>query len=261
MLADQQNISVGPRPSYLPGQMNTEADALSRSKEAEEWMLAPGVARKIFTIYGLPLASERSKQLTRYFSTDRRDPHSLGTDALHHSCSFQNKLLYASPPPPQPDSIGCGPNSPHKVTDDIDHPLVAEGTMATGINQIIGPIALPLAGIAGHDIEPDNQQGADRLPQVEHGMAHLGSALRDGGVEPDVAGFIQNAWKPGTKAQYTAVWRQWTAWCGRQGLNAATPSAVNLLNYLWYLYSERQLALRTLTLGVLRSAVATLLQP
>ena len=74
-----------------------------------------------------------------------------------------------------------------------------------------------------------------------------------------MAGFIQNAWKPGTKAQYAAVWRQWTAWCGRQSFYAATPSAVNLLNYLWYLYSERQLAWRTL--GVHRSAVATLLQP
>ena len=151
------------------------------------------------------------------------------------------------PPPPQPDSIGCGPNSPDTVTDDIDHPLVAEGTMATRIIQIISPIALPLAGIAGHDFEPNSQQGVDRLPQVEHDcMAHFGSALRDGGIEPDVAGFIQYAWEPGTKAQYAAVWRQWTAWCGRQGLNAATPSAVNLLSHLWYLYSERQLAWRTL---------------
>ena len=72
-LADLQNISV--RPSYLPGQINTQADALSRSKEPDEWML------------------------NQYFSTDRCDPHSLGTDALHHDWDFQSKLLYAFLPP------------------------------------------------------------------------------------------------------------------------------------------------------------------
>ena len=52
---------------------------------------------------------------------------------------------------------------------------------------------------------------------------------------------------------------EWTAWCGRKSLDAVTPSAVNLLHYLWYLYNERQSAWRTL--GVHRSAVATLSQP
>ena len=114
--------------------------------------------------------------------------------------------------------------------------------------------------MSGHDIELDDQHGIERLPQVEHdGMAHLSASLRDGGVEPEVAGFIHNAWKPSTKVQYATVWRQWTAWCGRKGLNAATPSVVNLLHYLWHLYNERQLAWRTL--GGHRSAVATLLQP
>ena len=55
--------------------MNTQADALSRSKEPDEWMLAPIVARRKFSAYGLPtidlFASQRSKQLDRYFSTDR----------------------------------------------------------------------------------------------------------------------------------------------------------------------------------------------
>ena len=200
--ADQQNISV--RPSYLPGQMNTQADALSRSKEPDEWMLAPAVARKIFMIYSLPVvdlfASQISKQLNQYFSTDRRDPHSLGTDALHHDWNFQSKLLYASPPPPN-----LWASSPYQVSDDSDNALVAEGAMAPRVDRIIGPIAEPFAGIAGHDIEFDNQHGIER--QVEHdGMAHLSASLRDGGVEPEVAGFIQNAWKPSTKVQYAAVW-------------------------------------------------------
>ena len=66
MLADQQNISE--RPSYLPDQMNTEADALSLSMEAEEWMLAPGVARKIFTIYGSPICIREKQTIFEFFS-------------------------------------------------------------------------------------------------------------------------------------------------------------------------------------------------
>ena len=42
-LASQHKILL--HSSYLPGLMNTQADALSRSKEPDEWMLAPIVAR------------------------------------------------------------------------------------------------------------------------------------------------------------------------------------------------------------------------
>ena len=52
--------------------------------------------------------------------------------------------------------------------------------MAPGIDQIIGPITALVPGIAGHDPELDDQQGVERLPQVEHdGMAHLSSSLRE----------------------------------------------------------------------------------
>ena len=79
-----------------------------------------------------------------------------------------------------------------------------------------------------------------------------------GGGEPEVAGFIQNAWKPSTRKQYAAVWRQLTAWCCRKGLDATTPSVTNLINYLWYLFNDRRLLWRTL--GLHRSAVADLIQ-
>ena len=162
-------------------------------------------------------------------------------------------------PSPQIDSIGDRENSSSQATDDNDNTMVAEGSMATRIDRIIGLIVLPVTGVAGHDIELNDQQRPVRLPQVEHdGMAHLRSSLRDGGVEPAVAGFIQNEWKPSTRVQYAAIWRQWTAWCSREGLDAVTPSAVNLLHFLWYLYNDRHLAWRA---WVHRSAVATLLQP
>ena len=48
-------------------------------------------------------------------------------------------------------------------------------------------------------------------------------------------------------------------WCGRQNLDPTAPSALNLTNYLWHLHTERSLVWRSL--GVHRSAIATLLQP
>ena len=66
--------------------------------------------------------------------------------------------------------------------------------MAPRVDRFIGPIAEPFAGIVGHDIEFDDQHGIERLPQVGHvGMAYLSASLRDGGVEPEVAGFNRNA--------------------------------------------------------------------
>ena len=121
-------------------------------------------------------------------------------------------------PSPQIDSISDRENSSSQVTDDIDNTMEAEGYMATRIDTIIGLIVLSVTGVAGHDIELNVQQRPVRLPQVEHdGMAHLSSSLLDGGVEPAVAGFIQNEWKPSIRVQYAAIWRQWTAWCSREG--------------------------------------------
>ena len=60
--------------------------------------------------------------------------------------------------------------------------MVAESTMATRADQIIGPTPIQIAGEIGHDLELDDQQAVARLPQVTHdGMAHLSSTFQDGG--------------------------------------------------------------------------------
>ena len=91
------------RPTYLPGLLNMEADALSRHKDSAEWMLTTSVARKLFLVLGYPVvdlfASARTKQVRQYFTTDRHDHRALGTDALHHKWEFRGSLLYAFPPP------------------------------------------------------------------------------------------------------------------------------------------------------------------
>ena len=99
--AEEHRINL--RPSYLPGLLNTEADALSRQKNTSDWMLEPALARRIFRQFGRPLidlfASRRSKQVSKYFTSDRHDLGALGTDALHQNWNYKGALLYAFPPP------------------------------------------------------------------------------------------------------------------------------------------------------------------
>ena len=101
ILAGRHNIVL--RPTYLPGLLNMEADALSRQKDSAEWMLTTSVARKLFLVLGYPVvdlfASARTKQVRQYFTTDRHDHRALGTDALHHKWEFRGSPLYAFPPP------------------------------------------------------------------------------------------------------------------------------------------------------------------
>ena len=88
--AEEHRINL--RPSYLPGLLNTEADALSRQKDTSDWMLEPAIARRIFRQFGRPLidlfASRRSKQVSKYFTSDRHDLGALGTDALHQNWNY-----------------------------------------------------------------------------------------------------------------------------------------------------------------------------
>ena len=76
------------RPSYLPGVLNTEADALYRQTKTAEWMLTYPSARPISRTTGYTTAD-------LYFSTDRQDHAALGTDALHHEW----EIYYVFPPP------------------------------------------------------------------------------------------------------------------------------------------------------------------
>ena len=86
LFAEKYNIIL--RPSYLPGRMNTEADALSRQQDQAEWMLHRNVAKKIFAHFGRPVvdlfASADTKQVHQYYTIDRHDPRGIG-DGCHAS--------------------------------------------------------------------------------------------------------------------------------------------------------------------------------
>ena len=77
ILVLSESLSIDLRPSYLPGRMNTEADALSRHQDQSEWMLDPVIAQNLFLRFGRPkidlFASAQTRQVRRYFSADLRD--------------------------------------------------------------------------------------------------------------------------------------------------------------------------------------------
>ena len=85
-----KNHGVVLTPAYLPGIANLGADALSRGKETSEWFINPIVTRRMFRRLGHPqiylFASNRSAQVETYFSLDRRDKLSAGTNTLNQTC-------------------------------------------------------------------------------------------------------------------------------------------------------------------------------
>ena len=88
-------------PAYLPGIANLGADTLSWGKETSEKFINPIVTRQMFRRFSHPqfdiFASNRSAQVETYFSLDRRDKLSAGTNALNQTWVFY--LMYAFPPP------------------------------------------------------------------------------------------------------------------------------------------------------------------
>lgn len=88
-------------PQYIPGQLNTEADLLSRQKTQTEWYLTEEACREIFDRFGTPVidlfASRTAHILTRYVSRDCRDLNAEFHNAF--SRRWQFPLAWVFPPP------------------------------------------------------------------------------------------------------------------------------------------------------------------
>ena len=210
ILANHHRILI--RPSYLPGLMNTQAVAFegARRMDASSYSGSEDILDLRSTSSGPVCVGEKQTTATIFHDGQAR-PLCLGDRRFSPQLGLPGPTNICLPPP-QPDSPGAGEGVSTQLPDDSDHSMVAEITMASRTDQIIGPIALSPAREIGFDPEPEDQPVVVRLPQVTHdGMAYFSSSLQVGGVEPEVAGFIQNAWKQSTKVQYFAVWKQWTA--------------------------------------------------
>ena len=56
------------------------------------------------------------------------------------------------PFPPQLDTLGAGADLPSQFPDDFGDAMVAESTLATGIDQTVSPNSTQTTGIIGHNI-------------------------------------------------------------------------------------------------------------
>ena len=69
---------------------------------------------------------------------------------------------------------------------------------------------------------------------------------------------VEASWRGSTEKRYAGAWRQWIDWCSLQGVQAATPSLANVLDYLASLF-DKGVQYRTINLH--RSALSSTLKP
>ena len=65
------------------------------------------------------------------------------------------------------------------------------------------------------------------------------------GASRDVIDLVEHAHRPGTKKLYRARWGAWVSWCERNDVSPASPSQVELANYLAFLSLKKKLSAST----------------
>ena len=190
-----KNHGVVLTPAYLPGIANLGADALSRGKETSEWFINPIVTRRMFRRFGHPqidlFASNRSAQVETYFSLDRRDKLSAGTNALNQTWAFN--LMYAFPPPQTIPDTG----QDERVQGDIDssHPLLVQGSLVTRTPADVSSGASTPSSASEYGERPDHRQEPAIFAEAQaDSMAYLRNTFQSQGTDHTLAEFICGSW-------------------------------------------------------------------
>ena len=69
---------------------------------------------------------------------------------------------------------------------------------------------------------------------------------------------VEALWRNSTEKRYAGAWRQWLKWCSLQGVQAASPTLNNILDYLASLYDS---GAQYRTINLHRSALSSTLRP
>ena len=226
-----------------------------------EWFINLRVSERIFSRLGLPqidlFASRRSVQVKTYFSLDRRDNHSAGTNVLHQSWTF--KHMYAFPPP-QIIPLILGRMRECKGTLILVTPFWSRAAWLPELLQMAvrAPFRLPQHPSTVRD--PSTGRPLPSLQRLKLTVRLIcGKHSESRGADNTLAEFICGSWRGSTKTQCACAWRNWSEWCRGFAIPRTTPPVGQFLKYLWFLYEDRHMAWSTIR--VHRAAVATIIAP
>ena len=86
-------------------------------------------------------------------------------------------------------------------------------------------------------------------------MACVRRSLSTLGASQDAIGFVEDAYRAGTRKVYDSRWQRWSGWCRVHNVDPVKPSNVDLANFLAQLAAQDRLAPNTVK--VYRSAIVT----
>lgn len=157
-------------------------------------------------------------------------------------------------PPPASNPSNSGQVLGVPGVADLDHSRVEGRGLVGGGDDAVDPTtsAPPSPGspATAHEGDP---------PIATDGVAIMRQRISQGGANSEVAEFISGSIRESSQRTYNSAWKTWHAWCIASNEDPLFLSEPKLANYLWFLYSERNLAASTL--GVHRAAIGSLLDP
>ncbi len=87
-------------------------------------------------------------------------------------------------------------------------------------------------------------------------MSYVKDCYIDQGIKPEIAKFMLNAWRSGTRKNYGSHIAKWVAYCNKHSINFMQPRIGDILNWLYEGYVK---GLAHSTLGSMRSALSTMI--
>ena len=107
---------------------------------------------------------------------------------------------------------------------------------------------------------PVNQRASPQHPWAEAGRLSGYWEVRPSAsnLSESAKKLVEASWRGSTEKRYSGAWQGWLEWCSLQGIQAASPTLNNILDYLASLYDS---GAQYRTINLHRSALSSTLRP